>query len=475
MIVARSLCMLSLGAACVAGCSSAAHLPNEDVVESQGLTVAARNGAQPGGIELDANGNYVAGDDRVNYTLNNGYGIIRVYAVLGNPGDGASSGLQARLGQIFQAIRDGGRGSVKVFVRFYYATPLTWKSGSADSASRIRRDIGSVQGLINGYRDVIPFLQAGFLGPWGEWWGGDLEGSDYGTDSDLRTLKTGVVDALKAAFPGMPIQMRYPRDIATYYANDAQIAFHDDAILAGSDDQGTFYGWKGSALWPGDGSSTQQQRDFMKSRSARLASLNAGEASEETPSLDCGTLLNYLATYNIRVFNTDWPSTVSACAGTVKSGLTWPATAGTSGGGTTTPPTTSGAVLGCWATDQRPWQYCYPSSCGGDRCQRTLADSSCNMYIPSSCHGTWPPAGYSGDESTGPAPTTPSTPSGGGPTSQTVLGCWAPDQRPWQHCIVSGCASGRCKRASSDASCSMYQPSACLGSWPPAGYPGEEF
>lgn len=487
MTALRTSCVLSMIAFGIAGCSSAASTePSTGESASEALTVVARNGAQPGGIQLDKDGNYTAGSDRVSYTLNNGYGIIRVYAVLGNPGDGASSGLSARLAQIFQAIRDGGQGSVKVFVRFYYETPITWKSGSSDTAARIRRDIASVQGLINDYRDVIPFMQAGFLGPWGEWWGGDLEGSDYGTDNDLRTLKTGVVDAMKAAFPGLPIQMRYPRDIATYYANDSQIAFHDDAVLAGSDDQGTFYGWKGSTLWPGDGTSEGTQREFIRSRSARFGSLNAGESSEQTPAQDCGALMSYLTIYNIRVFNTDWPSAVTACAGTVKSQLTWPTTS--SGGGSTgsggaasTPPSNAGTVLGCWAPDQRPWQFCYPGSCGNSRCKRSPSDTSCQMYVTASCGGTWPPAGYPGDESAGVGGAGGSTTGSGGsssssppPASPTVLGCWAPDQRPWQRCIVTGCASDRCKRASSDTSCEMYRPASCQGTWPPAGYPGVE-
>jgi len=54
-----------------------------------------------------------------------------------------------------------------------------------------------------------------------------------------------------------------------------------------------------------------------------------------------------------------------------------------------------------------------------------------------------------------------------------VLGCWAPDQRPWQYCVAADCSADRCKRDAGDSSCEMYRPEYCLGTWPPAGYPGE--
>lgn len=60
-----------------------------------------------------------------------------------------------------------------------------------------------------------------------------------------------------------------------------------------------------------------------------------------------------------------------------------------------------------------------------------------------------------------------------GEVGTRVLGCWAPDQRPWQYCVTADCTSDRCKRAATDSTCAMYRPAFRSGTWPPAGYPGE--
>jgi hypothetical protein len=305
--------------------------------------------------------------------------------------------------------------------------------------------------------DVVPFIQAGFLGPWGEWWDGDLEGADPGTDQQLRTLKTGVVDALKSAFPSTFIQMRYPRDIATYYPDDPQISFHDDSVLAGSDDGGTFNATKKNALWPsGDPAA---QRAWIKERSLRLSSVNAGESSQATPDIGCDALLAYLKEYRIVVFNAQWPSVVTKCTEQLKSQLHWDgplAPAGGGGGGGSGGAGAGGGSggpgygteLGCWATDQRPWQLCNPEGCESGRCRRAPADPACVMYRTSECIGDWPPAGYPGEETVsvgaGGAP-----PGGGGSGPSGASG--APGGSAGGALPISG-AGGAVSGGSSDSS-----------------------
>jgi hypothetical protein len=395
----------------VAGCAR----PEATCKETSGLlqsslSMAPRNGAQLGGMTIDAGG-VSQGSGAPAAAGDAGYGLLRIYVILSAPGAGLSGEQSSALAGALDDAR--GRG-VQAFVRAYYQTPLASKANAAQTVASIHTDIAALKSVLTPRLDAIPFIQAGFLGPWGEWWDGDLEGADFGTDQQLRTLKTGVVDALRSAFPQTFIQLRYPRDIATYYPDDPQIAFHDDSVLAGSDDGGTFNPTKKTALWPSGDTATQ--RTWIRERSVRLSSVNAGESSEQTPDVSCDELLAYLQEYRIFVFNAQWPAVVTKCSGQLKSELAWsgplaPADGGGSGGaggggngggnGAGGSPPATGSELGCWATDQRPWQLCHPEGCEADRCRRTPTDLACTMYRAAACVGSWPPAGYPGEETLG--------------------------------------------------------------------------
>jgi hypothetical protein len=389
MVLRRALFAgLTLSAAC-------SKAPSETCVDGQAqepLSQAPRNGAQMGGMTITSSG-VSEGSGAPQAAADGGYGLLRIYVVLDYPGSGLPAAQREGLSATLGAIE--GTGVLQAFIRFYYAEPVTSKSGAGATVAAIASDIADAEDIVKAHLGIIPFLQAGFLGPWGEWWSGDLEGSDFGTDQELRTLKTGVVDALKSTFPATFIQLRYPRDIATYYADDPQIAFHDDSVLAGSDDGGTFSTTKKTALWA-DGDS-KAQRDWIKARTATLGTVNAGEASESTPALSCDALLAYLSEYGIRVFNTQWPAVVTPCADALKSSLAW--TGPLAPGASAPDPTAgTGTELGCWATDQRPWQLCSPEGCEANRCRRLESDPICEMYRASLCQGDWPPPGHPGEE-----------------------------------------------------------------------------
>lgn len=226
-VVATSLALAVLGSS--AACTEAGPQTCSQRVGAsrQSLAKAPRNGAQYGGMAIDAGG-VSEGAGAPKSAASSGYGLIRIYVVLASPGAGLTEAQRSALTGTLNEIK--GTGVLQAFLRFYYQDALTSKSNASETASKIRADIDSAKGSVQPFIDIIPFIQAGFLGPWGEWWGGDLEGSDFGSDPALRTLKTSVVDSLKSAFPSTFIQLRYPRDIATYYEGDPQIAFHDDSV-----------------------------------------------------------------------------------------------------------------------------------------------------------------------------------------------------------------------------------------------------
>lgn len=197
----RALLASALGwlLADAAGCANAQQMCAEPAKQTQSpLARAPRNGAQYGGMTIDPGG-VSEGAGAPKAAADSGHGVIRIYVILSAPGAGLSVTQRSALAGTLGEIRS--TGVLQALLRFYYQSPLTSKANAADSVNKIKADIASAKPTVAEYVDVIPFIQAGFLGPWGEWWGGDLEGGDFGTDQDLRVLKTGTVNALKPPTP----------------------------------------------------------------------------------------------------------------------------------------------------------------------------------------------------------------------------------------------------------------------------------
>ena len=136
------------------------------------------------------------------------------------------------------AVRAAG---TKVFLRAYYIDGAQ----TADPAtSRIVSHIGQLQPLLADHADVIAFVQAGFLGPWGEF---------HSTAATSNGEWTQVIDALFSALPSTRMmQFRTPSYKNTYFGGmiaDAQAftgvavaraGHYNDCFLASPSDVGTY-------------------------------------------------------------------------------------------------------------------------------------------------------------------------------------------------------------------------------------------
>lgn len=147
-----------------------------------------------------------------------------------------------RLDLALTAVREAG---LKVVFRAAYGfTDLDYRVDPAD-LGLIRDHIGRLGAVLSRHAPVVWAVQAGMLGPWGEW-----HGSTHG-DPPSAVARRGVVDAWLAALPPTTfVQVRRPqfvRDLAPSPAPPAQarIGWHDDAMLAMPDDMGTY----GAAGW----------------------------------------------------------------------------------------------------------------------------------------------------------------------------------------------------------------------------------
>jgi Domain of unknown function (DUF4832)/Domain of unknown function (DUF4874) len=156
--------------------------------------------------------------------------------------------------QAFAAVRQHG---LKAIVRFAYGfTGRDYRSDPKDM-DRILGHIRQLGKVFLENRDVLFGVQAGFLGPWGEW-----HGSNWGDPPSLQARRSVLFGLLDAVPEPVTVHVRRPmfiRDIfadepggaeiteATAYSRSrlSRIGWHDDALLSLPTDMGTYAqpGW----------------------------------------------------------------------------------------------------------------------------------------------------------------------------------------------------------------------------------------
>ena len=142
----------------------------------------------------------------------------------------------------FTRLREAG---LKCVLRFAYTNA---QDGSDASVAVISGHLDQLKPIFEENKDVIAFVQAGFVGAWGEW---------YYTTNQLTTPanKKLILDKLLASFPKeVKIQVRTPKikqdfvatttamDATVGYGttNTARLGFHNDCFMASVDDYGTY-------------------------------------------------------------------------------------------------------------------------------------------------------------------------------------------------------------------------------------------
>ncbi len=142
----------------------------------------------------------------------------------------------------FTRLRESG---LKCVLRFAYTDA---QDGSDASVAVISGHLDQLKPILEENKDVIAFVQAGFVGAWGEW---------YYTTNQLTTPanKKLIIDKLLASFPKeVKIQLRTPKIKQDYVAttiamdanvgygtsNTARLGFHNDCFMASIDDYGTY-------------------------------------------------------------------------------------------------------------------------------------------------------------------------------------------------------------------------------------------
>lgn len=181
---------------------------------------------------------------------------------------------------------------VKVILRFMYNEGPFPNSEPDASLDRILSHIAQLKPSLQRRGDVIAWMEAGFIGAWGEW-----HSSTHGLDKD-DNAKRAVVAALADALPApRAILLRYPVDIAALFgasftAQDAangrpksRIGHHNDCFLASDTDTGT-YERRGRSI---------AQEKAMIAAYGRFAPIGGETCAVNPPRSECPAALAELA------------------------------------------------------------------------------------------------------------------------------------------------------------------------------------
>ena len=152
--------------------------------------------------------------------------------------------LLAQLRASFAVARSAG---VKLLVRAVYNYPETetaYLNAQDATLERVLAHIGQLKPIFQDNSDVIAFVQAGFIGAWGEW---------HTSSNDLTTVdnRIRIRDALLDAIPADRfIQVRYPPYIMAWtptlpsltatLQGGYRVGMHNDCFLASPTDVGTY-------------------------------------------------------------------------------------------------------------------------------------------------------------------------------------------------------------------------------------------
>lgn len=214
------------------------------------------------------------------------------------------------LGARFRAVRQAG---LKVILRFAYNEGETYPDGQPDaSLARALRHIEQLGPVLEANKEVIAWIEAGFIGAWGEW-----HTSASGLDSPEN--KAAIRNAL---FQHLPrdrfILFRYPGDFIAWYpqplteaqaftsAPQARLGHHNDCFLASEDDLGTYYD-------PESGKSRAEEWKGYLSQMARFAPLSGETCRPNPPRSDCETAVHELERLHWSALNEGWhPAVIQA-------------------------------------------------------------------------------------------------------------------------------------------------------------------
>nr|BBH85586.1 hypothetical protein KTC_03370 [Thermosporothrix sp. COM3] len=192
----------------------------------------------------------------------------------------------------------------KAILRFQYNNGEHWNEGKVDPDApkeRILEHLDQLKDTLQQNSDVLAFVEAGFIGVWGEW-----HNSTNGLFDSIGNVNESSKAVLMKWLEVLPedrmVLLRSFRHKQDVFGNQpltgeqafsgqprARVGTHNDCFLASKDDFGTY--------WPDDDDSLRKQKEYLHNENLYVPqsgeTCNAGE--EATPYIACDNALKEFA------------------------------------------------------------------------------------------------------------------------------------------------------------------------------------
>jgi hypothetical protein len=189
----------------------------------------------------------------------------------------------------FADIRDAG---LKAIIRFAYNQGPYPDSEPDASKAQILRHVGQLTPLLQKNADVIAWVEAGFIGAWGEW---------HTSTNGLDNLpdKQEILNAILVAIPNRYVQVRYPANIIEMYpepqeAVKARVAHHNDCFLSSDTDVGTY---------ERDGVNTIERDQKYLAELTRFTPMSGETCAPNPPRSECDSAIQEMELLHFSAIN----------------------------------------------------------------------------------------------------------------------------------------------------------------------------
>ena len=221
---------------------------------------------------------------------------------------------QSVLNQLTNSLNAARNQGVKVILRVAYNFGPYPNSAPDATEAWIGTHLSQLKPVLAANADVIAYMEAGFIGAWGEW-----HTSTNGLDTNMAA-KIRILNNMLSNYPAsVQVALRYPSDVRSVInggVSSARIGNHQDCFLASDpDDWGT---WARDPLY-----TVQQDKDYIASVGVNHP-VGGETCNASSPRANCSTALNEMAWMHFSELNEDYASGVinafksGGCYNTIK-------------------------------------------------------------------------------------------------------------------------------------------------------------
>ncbi len=193
------------------------------------------------------------------------------------------------------------KAGVKLVIRFSYTERQSGKDASLD---RIKMHLDQLKPVLVDNYDVIAYMEAGFIGAWGEWY---YSTSKLNNTADRRSVLFKILSVLPEERMVVVRTPKYKMDIFNLTAKDwitpdsafaetyrTRTGAHNDCFLAGVDDYGTY-----------TSNRIEEDKAFL-SMDNRYVPMGGETCNVFAPRSECPSAINEMAFIHFSVLNRDY-------------------------------------------------------------------------------------------------------------------------------------------------------------------------